>query len=550
MNGPLWPTTDRLDSWKQIAAYLQRGVRTVRRWETEEGLPVHRHLHRVLGSVYAYKSEIDEWEKLRRDRVPRRLSVGHVAAESSDERSLAVLPFANLSRDPENGYFADGLTEEITAGLSVIRSLRVISRTSASAFRGSVNDAKAISHALGVRYLLEGSVRRAGDRLRITARLIDSSTDAHLWAESFDGNIEDVFAIQERISRLIADALELRLTSDEDRKLQSRGIDDIHAYECYLRARQQGWRWRKDAIDQAIQLLRNGLALIGDNARLYAALGIAWLQYREAGVDFGESVLLEAENCARHAFEIEGESAAVLQLRGWIHYARGETQEAVRDLKSALHLEPNNADTLLLLSNCYLIAGRVEAGRLLIDRLVSVDPLTPLTRCMPAWASILEGDFASAIEPYRQMFEMDPGNPMARLFYVWVLLLNGRAEMILPILKTFPPEVIQTVPAEIAFFLGNTIGNESDETVLPELSEKTRMAATFNDVFARKLAGAYARANEVEPAMHWLETAVQRGFINYPFLSRLDPFLENLKSEPRFLRLMETVKDRWKNFEA
>jgi TolB-like protein len=539
---------DRLESWKAIAAYLKRGVRTVRRWEREEGLPVHRHVHRVLGSVYASKLEIDAWQRQDRRAAVRESDKPDVMSE--DSPSIAVLPFANLSANSENEYFADGLTEEIAAVLSRLHSLRVTSRTSSARFKGSAKDAKEISRELGVRYLLEGSVRRAGDRLRVTAQLIDARADNHLWAESYDGNVEDVFGIQERIARVIVRALELRLTREEDQRLAERTIDDFHAYECYLRARQQGWRWRKDAIDQAVQLLRNGLALLGDNARLYAALGVAYLQYREAGIDFGAWPVVEAEACVRKTFELGPESAAGFQLRGWIQYARGQIQGAVRDLKLAFALEPNDADTLLLLSNCYLISGRVSAGRPLIRRLTAIDPLTPVTRCMPAFADLVEGQFAAAIEPYRQMFEMDPGNPMGRLFYLWVLLINGRDDLIPAIVDDFPVEVRETVPAHLAFFIRDVLRAKRHAKPPPEITSGIEAAATGTDVFARILADAYALAGRTAPAMHWLEVAVDRGFINYEFLSRFDPLLESLRGEAGFQRLMAVVRDRWERFEA
>jgi len=238
---------DRLDSWKEIAAYVSRGVRTVRRWEREEGLPVHRHVHRVLGSVYAFKSEIDAWRQSGSRRPAARAPATTPRTELGPEllKSIAVLPFTNLSMDPENEYFADGLTDEVTAVLSKVRTLRVISRTSSATFKGRTGDVKAIARALGVRYLLEGSVRRAGSRLRITAQLIDATTDDHLWADNYDGTVEDVFAIQERLARVIVDALELQLSADEDRRLAERPIANLPAYECYLRARQEGWRWRR-----------------------------------------------------------------------------------------------------------------------------------------------------------------------------------------------------------------------------------------------------------------------------------------------------------------
>jgi len=539
---------DRLDSWKEIAAYLNRGVRTVRRWEREERLPVHRHVHRTLGSVYAFKSEIDLWRQseARAGREPSAADPGPPSAVS-ETQSIAVLPFSNLSTDVENAYFADGLTDEITVSLSKVRTLRVISRTSSMTFKGTSKDVTGIARDLGVRYVLEGSVRRAGMRLRITAQLIDASTDSHVWADTFDGTVDDIFAFQERLARVIVHALRLRLTEDEERRLADRPIDNVLAYECYLQARQEGWRWRKDAIDHAIQLLRNGLAIVGDNARLYAALGLAYLQYREAGIDFGEQPLHEAELCAQKVITLEPDAASGWLLRGWLHYARGRVQPAVVDLKHALAIDPHNADTLLLLINCYLISGQVPIARPLIDRLLAVDPLTPLSRCMPAWADALDGHFAAAVEPYRQMFEMDPGNPMARLFYVWIMALNGRDSDIEAIVDGFAPDVRDSVPARLACFLAYAVAGDTrraQATVTAELEA----VATAADVFPRLLAQGYARVGMPDEAIHWLAVAVDRGFINYAFLAQFDPLLAPLRTDPRFLQLMERVHERWEAF--
>jgi TolB-like protein len=206
---------DRLDSWKEIAAYLHRGVRTVRRWETDEGLPVHRHVHRTLGSVYAYRSEIDTWRQSRIDgHGPRTaVDVRRGSAGSGPTNSIAVLPFVNLSADPDNAYFADGLTEVVIVDLAALRSLRVISRTSSMTFKDTKKDVRTIARELDVRYVLQGSVRCAGGQLRIAAQLIDAATDDHLWTETYDGTLEDIFTIQERLARLIVAALELRLTA-------------------------------------------------------------------------------------------------------------------------------------------------------------------------------------------------------------------------------------------------------------------------------------------------------------------------------------------------
>ena len=540
---------DRLDSWKEIASYLKRGVRTVRRWEREEGLPVHRQVHRVLGSVYAFKSEIDAWRHTGR-RVTNQKDAGAGRGVSSRPgKSIAVLPFANLSPDPENEYFADGLTDEVTGDLSRLGTLRVISRTSSMAFKSTAKDAGTIARELGVRYILEGSVRRAGDTLRITARLIDAATDDHLWTEKYDGAVGDVFLFQERLARTIVDALEIRLSAEEDRRLADRPISNMHAYECYLRARQEAFRWRKDAIDHAVQLLQNGLAIVGNNARLYAALGHAYLQYREAGIDVGERPLEQADACALKVFALEPGSASALRLRGWIHYSRGRIQDAVRDLKAASQIEASNADTLLLLTNCYLISGKVAEARPLIERLRAIDPLTPLSRCMPAFAEAMEGNFAAAIDPYRQMYEMDPGNPMARLFYVWALVANRQRNEVVEVMASFPAEVRDTVPGRIACFLSDAFAGRGREAHA-RLAGHIEEVATAADVFPRMLAQGYALAGMAAEAMHWLAIAVDRGFVNYPFLAHHDPYLESLRSLPQFQRLMTTVRERWEAFEA
>lgn len=539
---------DRLDSWKEIAAYVNRGVRTVRRWEDEEGLPVHRHLHRTHGTVYAYKSEIDTWRSNAARTVARR-PLPEPATDRSLGISIAVLPFTNLSPDPGNEYFADGLTDEVTTDLSKVRALRVTSRTSAMTFKNTIKDVKTIAGELGVRYVLQGSVRRTAGRLRITAQLIDASSDAHVWADKYDGTDDDVFAFQERLARVIVSALELRLSTDEDRRLAERPVADVHAYDCYLRARQESWRWRKDAIDRAVELLHQGLRIEPESAGLHAALGLAHLQYREAGIDMGPQPLQDADACARRVCALQPGSAAGLQLRGWIDYSRGRIQEAVRDLKAALETDPNNADTLGLLANCCLISGKAAAARPLIARLLAVDPLTPLNVCMPGFADIMEGRFDTAIEPYRRSFEMDPGNPMARMFYVWVLILNERPETAEEISAAFPAEIRDAIPARIARFLVRALAGDGEGAhalVAPDVEA----LASAGDMFPRFLAQGYALAGLFDRSLHWLEIAVHRGFINHPFLSEHDPFLKPLRTEPRFIALMAATRERWLRFEV
>jgi TolB-like protein/thioredoxin-like negative regulator of GroEL len=540
------PNVDRLDSWKQIARYLNRSVRTVRRWESE-GLPVQRHVHRALGSVFAVKTEVDAW---RQSRTRASAVENATQARTVPLRgpSMAVLPFANLSGTAKNDYFVDGLTEEVTTTLSRMPGLRVVSRTSAMTLRDSTKKAKAIAKLLGVRYLLQGSVRRARRQVRISAQLIDAQNDLHLWAKAYNGNLDKVFAIQGRLARGIADALTLHLTSRDEQQIAEYAIDNFAAYECYLRARYESWRWRKDAIGHAVELLEEGLRIVGDNARLYGALGMAYLQFREAGIDLSEHPMARAEACAAKVFVLAPNSAAALQLRGWISYSRAQLQTAVYQLKAALNKEPNNADTLLLLCNCYLISGQGTAARPLLKRLAVVDPLTPLTRCMPAFADVMEGKLRQAIGPYREMFEMDRTNPMAALFYAWVLLMNRRSAEADNVVAACPPELRTTLPGQIMRFLSLACAGKVRQAQ-SVLTKESEAVGRGTDVFARFLAQGYAYAGEGKAAMRWLRVATERGFINYPFLAHHDPAFKSLRADSQFQRLLRDVRRRWIEFQ-
>jgi non-specific serine/threonine protein kinase len=200
------------------------------------------------------------------------------------ENSIVVLPFKDFSGKKENEYFSDGLTDEISTDLSKVRNLLVISRSSAMTFKGTNKKVKEIGKELNVQYALEGSVRKAGNSLRISAQLIDTRNDTHVWAEKYNGTLEDVFDIQEKVSRSIVDALQLKLSPEEDRKIAKRPIKNIHAYECYLRARQESYLFTPEALERALHYLQNGLKIIGENSLLYAGMGYVYCHSISVGI--------------------------------------------------------------------------------------------------------------------------------------------------------------------------------------------------------------------------------------------------------------------------
>jgi len=238
---------------------------------------------------------------------------GPISHAAPEEKSIVVLPFDNLSPDPDQEYFADGLTEEIISDLAKIRELRVISRNSAIKLKDTDKDTRTIGREFGVQYLLEGSVRKAGNNLRITAQLIEAANDRHLWAEKYGGTLDDVFDIQEQVSGSIVDALRLELGPASDGRPLKRPIENVHAYECYLRARQENYRFTEEGCDRALELIRTGLELAGDNAALQALMGLVYWQYINIGVNPAEfdGYLEKAEKCANRALELDPTSSRV-----------------------------------------------------------------------------------------------------------------------------------------------------------------------------------------------------------------------------------------------
>ena len=228
------------------------------------------------------------------------------------------------------------------------------------------------------------------------------------------------------------------------------------------------------------------------------------------------------------------------QLQGYLHFARGRVSAAIRSLEAALVDDPVNPDTLALLANSCLITDHPAAARY-VAKLVSIDPLTPLTRCLPGWAAALEGDFAAAVSPYRAMFEMDPGNPMGRLFYVWVLVMNGDHDAAAQLADGYPLGESDSPAAMVARMLVAAAQNRP----LPAsdgLGPALEAAARTTDIFSRFVADAYALRGEAEAAVQWLSRAVDRGFAHRRFLAQHNPALARIGDHPAFQALLARLE--------
>jgi serine/threonine protein kinase len=319
---------------------------------------------------------------------------------SVHQPSIAVLPFANLSPDPENEYFSDGLTEEIIADLARVHALKVISRTSSMRFKGVDRDLPSVASELDVRYILEGSVRKAGSSLRITAQLIDASSDTHLWADKYTGTLEDVFDLQESISRRIVEELQVSLTADEDRRLADRPIPDSRAYDTWLRVKQAGLTFTREGYERGMRLTEGALELVGDNALLLATLGWLGVMHYSNLPGGGEDLLEQAESCAKRALDVEADHPWALFVMSMVNHRKGDMQGFVRFGQRSIQRE-RNSHVLSSVSAYLGDVGRTDAARSYAEEGLKLDPLAWLSVWACGYLDLLNGRIEEALSRFR-----------------------------------------------------------------------------------------------------------------------------------------------------
>ena len=292
-----------------------------------------------------------------------------------DKPSVAVLPFENMSGDPEQEYFSDGVTEDIITELTKIAGLFVIARHSAFAYKGQVISLREIGRELGVRYVLEGSLRRAGRRLRITAQLIDAKSDRHLWAERYDRNIDDIFAVQDEVARAVAAALTVTLQPEEGQRLARAPTDNIDAYDIYLRSRSTPWPPTRENILSA----RSAYQRIHDMEPSFAG-GLAGLSLTYSlAVMFGHSEASHddaatALELARRAVRLDDQFAQAHCAFGLAYSIGGRHEDAIVCAEQALALQPGDADAHLFAALCFLFAGDCARAYDHIQTALRLDP--------------------------------------------------------------------------------------------------------------------------------------------------------------------------------
>jgi serine/threonine protein kinase/tetratricopeptide (TPR) repeat protein len=477
------------------------------------------------------------------ERVRRALD--NPAVPRAEQASIVVLPFENLSPDPDNAFFADGLTEELIADLSKIRTLRVISRTSAMHYKGTTKPLPAIAQELNVRHVLEGSVRRAGTGLRITAQLIEAATDTHLWAEKYSGTLDDVFDLQEALSRRIVEALKGALSPDDERRLGARPLSDARALDCYLRAMHQIRMFTESGLEQAQQLTNRALSLVGERAVLYATQAIIQWQYHNAGIRLDEETLRTADALADKALALDRECSTGFLARGFVAYTRGRLHDAARAFGCAADLD-GNSDAFAFLSHVSSLLEKVVAARDCAARAVASDPFNPWALWSSGTSEFFCGDLNTAVERFRSAVAVIPDDPLLLFFQALALVYTGSSQEALVALGAVA-RVAPTYAPWAGMFIGALHGDR--EAVRRGVAELEEYAARDKEA-SWSCAGCLAMVGDRDQALGFLANAIELGFVNGRFLSTRDSFLVPLRGDPRFEALMEKAREKQRTFDA
>jgi serine/threonine-protein kinase len=346
------------------------------------------------------------------------------SAAPSDVPSVAVLPFVNLSSDPENEYFADGITEDVIAQLARIRALKVISRTSVMPFKGRTERLREIGAALGATTILEGSVRRIGDRVRIVAQLVDVEPDQHLWAETYDRQLTDIFAIQSDVALHIAEALRAELSRDERLRIKKEPTSNVDAYQLYLHGRHCYLRYNEEGFRKSIDYFNRAIERDSRYAMAYVGLALAFTELGETGGAEPGETHSQARAAARRAIELDKQLSEAHCVLGYVKFASDfDWAGAEQEFKQALELSPGNTDAIDLYGRLCAALGRYDEAIAFQKRANELDPI--INRVDLATAYLRAGRYEDAMDAAARAVDLDPHDPRCHATLGWTFLKKG-----------------------------------------------------------------------------------------------------------------------------
>jgi len=455
-------------------------------------------------------------------------------------KSIAVLPFDNLSGDPQNAYFSEGVQDEILTRLAKIAELKVISRTSTQRFKSAPNDLRQIAQQLGVANILEGSVQKANDQVRVNVQLINALTDAHLWADTYDRKLTDIFAVETEIAKTVADVLQAKLTGSEQHVIAARPTANAEAHQLYLKGR---FFWNKRTgsdLKKSIDYFEQAIAADPNYALAYAGVadGYVWLPGYTAGTP--RDCYPKAKAAAKKALELDdnlAEAHTTLAIAIWLYDF--DFSQANREFQRAIELNPNYATGHQQYGNITLSAlGRFDDAIAEGKRAVELDPLSLVINTDLAVDYHYARRYDEAIAQFRKTLEMDPGYYFAYVNLGQALEMKGARDS--AIAQYHKARALNDDPSVLGL-LAHIYAASGNKTEAMKILEQLKELSKQRYVAAYSFALVYLGLGDKEEALRWLEQSYQDRSGSDVGWIRVDPLLDPLRSDPRFEALAEKI---------
>lgn len=414
------------------------------------------------------------------------------------------------------------------------------------ALKGTHKSIRAIAGELGVRFALEGSVRKVGETLRITAQLIDARVDQNLWANRYEGTLDDVFLFQEQASRAIVKALDVNISPGEARQPPTLPAENREGYEAYLRARHELNLGTPDSLKAGLRHMKAALDAFGPNELILQGMAEAYVFLAEYGVDQETQPLQQAEEFMTRLEQISPESAATYYLRGKIDRVKGDHVSVFRNSRRAVEMDPNNASALInLVSSASLQLGRPDWVADQVDPMIELDPFNPLALLVAGHQCLVSRQFDDALDFFQRAVVLEPDFIHAHVVgTVFVHSWQGRPERATEDLEPIAQSASREPLVELARFILFALQGDRDRAAraLPQ----SVIRGIASDPEAPYFLGSiYALVGIEKEALNWLERAVKRGWMNYPLFTEIDPHLAGLRDNPLFQKLVARVKASW-----
>ncbi len=465
----------------------------------------------------------------------------HPRPAAPDSSSIAVLPFVNLSSDKENEYFSDGLTDDLINALTKVRGLRVVARGSAFQFKGRSPDIRAVGRQLNVATVLEGSVQRSGDRLRITAQLSSVADGYHVWSETYDRRLADVFAVQDEISRAIVGALELRVAGNPGRPLVESSTQDLDAYNLYLQGRFHLNKWRPEGARKGIEYFAQAIAKDPGYAPAHAGMADCYTWLAVFGWSAAQQAMPQARQAANRALQLDETLAAAHVSLGYVKALYDwDWHGAEREFKRALELSPGDADAHFAYSVTYLTPlGRLDEALAEIQRSLALDPLSPYKITVAGMIYADRREYDRAVVAFRKAIELDPTFIHAYDEMLGVEAARDRLDAMAAVIQAMRATFTNVDDTSLRARLAAQQGKQAEACALVEhwIQECTRNQRPGKSCYA---AQTYASIGEKDLAFQWLERAYEE---RSPLLAyaKVMPNYDKLRADPRFQALLHRL---------